>query len=114
MIVPGEGPCLRCLFPESPQEDETATCRDAGVLGPVAATIGTLEAHAALDALRGRAVPRLLRFDARSLAMRTTFPRQSPVCRVCVPQPLVLWPSEHGPKDRAHGAGSTDGEKEIS
>jgi adenylyltransferase/sulfurtransferase len=84
-IVPGEGPCLRCLFPEPPTEAETATCRDAGILGPVAGFIGVLEARAALDLLGGRAEPRLVRFDGKSLSLRASHPRRSSACAVCAP-----------------------------
>ena len=82
-ILPGEGPCLRCLFPEAPSEVESATCRDGGILGPVAGFIGVLEARAALDLVRGQARPRLLRFDGRSLGLRASEPRPSLSCPVC-------------------------------
>jgi adenylyltransferase/sulfurtransferase len=84
-IVPGEGPCLRCLFPEPPSEDDSAACRDGGILGPVAGFIGALEARAALDVLRGEPRPRLVRFDGRQLTLRAAEPRRSPGCTVCTP-----------------------------
>jgi molybdopterin-synthase adenylyltransferase len=93
-ILPGEGPCLRCLFPEPPADEETAGCRDAGVLGPAAAVVGALEARVAVEILAGVATPRLLRFDARALALRTTFPRRSPACPACAGAAL----SSSGPR----------------
>ena len=84
-IVPGKGPCLRCLFPESPADEEIATCRDAGILGPVAGFIGVLEARTAIDLLDDDPEPRFLHFDARSLSLRTTHPRRSAACSVCAP-----------------------------
>jgi molybdopterin/thiamine biosynthesis adenylyltransferase len=83
IIVPGEGPCLRCLFPDPPSESDSATCRDGGILGPVAGFVGALQARAALEVLRGDPRPRLLRFDGRSLVLRAAEPRRVPSCPVC-------------------------------
>src|SRR5262249_46333113 len=37
-------PNYRCLFPEAPPPGTVANCEEAGVLGPVAGVIGTLQA----------------------------------------------------------------------
>jgi molybdopterin/thiamine biosynthesis adenylyltransferase len=52
-VVPGRGACLRCLFEEPPAADEIATCREAGIIGPVAGVIGEVQAAEALAVLRG-------------------------------------------------------------
>lgn len=85
-ILPGRGACLRCLFPELPSEDEAGSCRDAGVLGPLAALIGVLQARAALRVLAGRPdAGRLLSIDARSLVVREVRLRRSSHCPLCGP-----------------------------
>ncbi len=43
-VLPGLTACLRCLFEEPPPESEIASCREAGILGPVAGVIGTIQA----------------------------------------------------------------------
>ncbi len=43
-IIPGLTPCLRCLFPKPPSPSELPTCDTAGILGPVAAIIGAMQA----------------------------------------------------------------------
>jgi molybdopterin/thiamine biosynthesis adenylyltransferase len=57
-VLPGRTACLRCLFEEAPAPGEIATCREAGIIGPVAAVIGEIEAAEALRWLRG-GVPEL-------------------------------------------------------
>ncbi|MGN6506119.1 MAG: ThiF family adenylyltransferase [Tepidisphaeraceae bacterium] len=52
-IVPGQTPCLRCIFPEPPLAGEIATCDTAGVLGAAATTIAALQAAASLRWLSG-------------------------------------------------------------
>jgi len=50
-IRPGESACYRCAFPEAPPS--APTCAEAGVLGPAAGTIGSLQALEALKLLTG-------------------------------------------------------------
>ncbi len=52
-VMPGETACLRCLFETPPDIEETASCRDAGIIGPVAGAIGTLQACEAMRAVAG-------------------------------------------------------------
>ena len=52
-VIPGRTACLRCLFEEPPSAGEIASCREAGILGPVAAVIGEVEAAEALRWLLG-------------------------------------------------------------
>jgi molybdopterin/thiamine biosynthesis adenylyltransferase len=67
-VLPGQTACLRCLFEEPPEEGEIASCRDAGIVGPIAAAIGEAEAAEALACVRGK-VPalagRMLTYDGR-------------------------------------------------
>lgn len=69
-VLPGETACLRCLFEEPPDENEIATCRDAGIIGPIAGAIGEVQAAEAGSYLR-RAKPSLagvmLTCEARGL-----------------------------------------------
>jgi molybdopterin-synthase adenylyltransferase len=42
-VIPGRTACLRCLFEQPPDEAEIASCREAGIIGPVAGAIGLLQ-----------------------------------------------------------------------
>ncbi len=50
-IRPGVSACYRCAFPEAPPS--TPSCAEAGVLGPAAGVIGSLQALEALKLLAG-------------------------------------------------------------
>jgi molybdopterin-synthase adenylyltransferase len=50
-IRPGETACYRCAFPQAPEG--AASCAEAGVLGPAAGVIGSLQALEALKLLAG-------------------------------------------------------------
>jgi molybdopterin-synthase adenylyltransferase len=52
-VIPGRSACLRCLFEDPPDEAEIASCREAGIVGPVAGAIGEIEAAEAIRWLRG-------------------------------------------------------------
>ena len=53
-ILPGTTACLRCLFEEPPDEADIASCREAGIIGPVAGAIGEAQAAEALSFVSGR------------------------------------------------------------
>ncbi len=50
-ILPGETPCLRCVFPEMPLPGTSATCDTAGVLNGIVAAITGVAATEALKIL---------------------------------------------------------------
>jgi adenylyltransferase/sulfurtransferase len=52
-VWPGSTPCLRCVFPEPPGPGELPTCDTAGVLGPAAAMVASLQAATAIQMIVG-------------------------------------------------------------
>ena len=70
-IVPGRSACLRCLFEEPPDQEEIASCREAGIVGPVAGVIGQVQAAEATASVSGVSPPlagRILTYDAAAPA----------------------------------------------
>jgi molybdopterin/thiamine biosynthesis adenylyltransferase len=47
-VLPRRSACLRCLFPLPPEDGGAPSCQEAGVIGPVAGTVGLLQAAEAL------------------------------------------------------------------
>jgi molybdopterin/thiamine biosynthesis adenylyltransferase len=78
-----DGACYACLFPEGGEAQET--CEEAGVLGPVVGTIGSLQALAAMKLLLGRAedVNLLQLWNALEMSWRTVDMVRDPGCPVC-------------------------------
>lgn len=52
-ILPPDGPCLRCTYPDPPGTADTPTCRSAGVIGPAVSVIAGLAATRVLQVLVG-------------------------------------------------------------
>ncbi|HEY3243064.1 MAG TPA: ThiF family adenylyltransferase, partial [Phycisphaerae bacterium] len=52
-ILPGQTPCLRCVFETAPPPEMNPTCDTAGVLGPVVNLIASLQSLEALKILAG-------------------------------------------------------------
>lgn len=81
-ILPG-GPCLRCLFGAPPPPREIPTCAQAGILGPVAAVVGGMQAVEAMKLVLGLGRPlsgHLLVYDALRPRARTVDFRLDPAC----------------------------------
>lgn len=89
-VLPGRSACYRCLFPEPPDEAEVVSCRDAGVIGPLAGVVGTIQAGEAIKHLTGRGDPLvdlLLTIDGRSGRWRRVRLTRNPRCPVCATPP---------------------------
>ena len=54
-VIPLRTACLRCVFPNPPAGSDLPTCDTAGVLGPVAAVVASMQSIAAIQLLGGRA-----------------------------------------------------------
>ena len=86
------GPCYRCLFPEPPPPGLVPTCSDAGVLGVLPGTIGTIQATEAIKLLLGigeNLVGRLLLYNALDMSFDYVKLKKNPLCKVCGPNPEV-------------------------
>jgi adenylyltransferase/sulfurtransferase len=59
-ILPGDGPCLRCLLPEPPAPGSAPTCETAGVLNTLPAMVAALQCTEAFKILTGSPPSRLL------------------------------------------------------
>lgn len=52
-IIPGETPCLRCVFEEMPDAGSSPTCDTAGVIMPIISSIASIQVAEALKLLTG-------------------------------------------------------------
>jgi sulfur-carrier protein adenylyltransferase/sulfurtransferase len=81
-----EGPCYRCMFPEPPPPGLVPSCAEAGVLGVLPGTIGTMQATEAIKLITGIGEPmigRMLLYDALEMSFTTIKVRKDPNCPVC-------------------------------
>jgi molybdopterin/thiamine biosynthesis adenylyltransferase len=91
-IRPGESACYRCAFPVEPEEGSVPSCREAGVLGPVAGIVGSMQALEALKLLTDAVPPLLDRFvqvDARTLQHTIVTTSRRPDCAACARVPAA-------------------------
>jgi molybdopterin-synthase adenylyltransferase len=54
VILPNQGPCLRCLFGEAPNLGTAQTCDQVGILAPVAHLVASFQAIEAIKILAGQ------------------------------------------------------------
>ncbi|MEX2599616.1 MAG: molybdopterin-synthase adenylyltransferase MoeB [Dehalococcoidia bacterium] len=88
---PGKG-CYRCLFPEPPPPGMVPNCAEAGVLGALTGTIGSLQATEVVKVILGVGDPligRLLLVDALGMEFRVVKTRRNANCPLCGDNPTV-------------------------
>lgn len=91
-IIPGEGPCYRCLFEEPPPAGLVPSCQEAGVLGVLPGVIGGLQATEVLklilqkgEVLKGE----LLIYNALKTNFRKVKVPKNPSCPLCGNSPTI-------------------------
>jgi len=88
VFQPGQGPCLRCLFPKAPQ-GWVPNCAEAGVLGPLVGAAGCMQAAEAIQLLIGKRPPdsglvgKLWMLDARDARVRVLAMSRRDDCPTC-------------------------------
>lgn len=77
-----EAACYACVYGDGTEGD--LACSQAGIVGPVVGTIGTLQALAAIQLITGHTLPQTLQlFEGKSLSWRSVAVRQDTGCPVC-------------------------------
>jgi len=88
----GGGACYRCLYPEIPPEGLIPTCEEAGILGAVAGTVGTMQAVEALKEILQIGDPlvdKLLTMNALNMSFNTVKITKDPDCNLCGEKPAI-------------------------
>jgi adenylyltransferase/sulfurtransferase len=89
--IPGKG-CYRCLYPAPPPPGLVPSCSEAGVLGAMTGTIGSIQATEVLKLILDVGEPlvnRLLLYDALALEFRIVKVRRDPECPLCGDNPTI-------------------------
>jgi len=85
-VLPRETACYRCVFEDAPPPDDVPSCQEAGVLGPVVALAGSLQAADALRVAAGERphfADRLLSIDLRTGTWRSIPVARRRDCAAC-------------------------------
>jgi adenylyltransferase/sulfurtransferase len=86
------GPCYRCVYPEAPAPEAMPGCAEAGVLGVLPGTVGTLMATEALKLLLGVGEPlsgQLLVYEALGAGFQKVRVARRADCAVCGDHPSI-------------------------
>jgi adenylyltransferase/sulfurtransferase len=92
VVIPGEGPCYRCLFEEPPPRGVSSFPQEVGPLGVVPGVIGTLQAAEILKLIIGRGEllkGELLIYEALKASFRKVKIPKNPDCPVCSEHPTI-------------------------
>jgi adenylyltransferase/sulfurtransferase len=90
-IRPGETACYRCAFPDPPPPGAVPSCAEAGILGPAAGVIGSLQALEALRLLAGLPgglTDAFLQVDLADASFLRVAVARRPDCPDCGPRTL--------------------------
>lgn len=85
-VVPGRGPCLRCLIGDDISDVEEGACARYGILGPVTGIIGSMQALEAIKYLTGAGellVGRVICFDGFTMDFDAAEYDRIEDCRSC-------------------------------
>ena len=93
VLKPHDGfPCYRCLYAEPPPAGLVPNCQEAGVLGVLAGTIGTLQAVETLKEIIGFGTSLagfMVIYDALEMTFRKTRIPKDPACPLCGSHPRI-------------------------
>lgn len=84
-VLPGRGPCLRCVFRDPPPPGTLPTCDTAGVIAPAVGAVASMQAGLALRLLAdpGGLEPALIELDAWNGTVRRVVAPRDPDCPAC-------------------------------
>jgi adenylyltransferase/sulfurtransferase len=97
MIIPGETPCLKCIYPGVPRPGALPTCEIVGVVGPIPGIVGAIEAMEAIKYIAGFGEllkSKLLYIDGSTFDFDSIEFKRNPSCEACVEKNFPLLTKE--------------------
>lgn len=94
-VVPGKGPCLRCLLPEVPSRKDSPGCSESGVVGAAAGIFGAWQALEAIKLVAGAGETlcgRLMTIDTLACNVSVHPVARDPECPACGKTPRIRAP----------------------
>ncbi len=91
-ILPGQGPCYRCLYETPPPPDLVPSCQEAGVLGIIAGIIGVVQATEVIKLRLGKGNllnGKLLLYDSLNMDFKKLNIQRNPACPMCGDNPTI-------------------------
>ena len=91
-ILPGQGPCYRCLYETPPPPDLVPSCQEAGVLGIIAGIIGVVQATEVIKLRLGKGNVlngKLLLYDSLNMDFKKLNIQRNPACPMCGDNPTI-------------------------
>ncbi|MCW8835465.1 MAG: molybdopterin-synthase adenylyltransferase MoeB [Rhodospirillales bacterium] len=92
-------PCYRCIFREPPPPGQIPSCAEAGVLGALCGTVGSLQATEVIKEILGigqTLAGSLLIYDGLETTFRKVKVKRDPGCPLCGQSPTITDLSIHG------------------
>lgn len=92
VVKPGDTACYRCLFPEPPAPGAVPSCSQAGILGPVAGVMGSMQALEAIKLLLGSEdsiAGRFIAVDFLTLETQVMELHRNTSCAACGDTPTI-------------------------
>jgi molybdopterin/thiamine biosynthesis adenylyltransferase len=99
VVIPGDGPCYRCLFEEPPPSGAFPLPQEVGLLGVIPGVIGTLQAAEVLKLIIGTGEilkGELLIYDALKSSFRKVKIPKNPNCPTCSDHPTITELIDYG------------------
>lgn len=91
-ILPGNGPCYRCIYPNVPAPGSIPSCSESGVLGPIPGILGFIQAaetYKLLNKIGQPLVNKMIFIDGQDMDFMMLNTKRKQNCNLCGDNPTI-------------------------